>query len=155
MSSSMNLSSAQAPGRQAQALCRRYCRRVRRSLFCPAALRRPVLSQLEESVLLYLEEHPGAGMSQLCAHFGTPKAFAEGVLENMEGEQLRKQLTRYRWRRVLAAVLITLALVHGVFYCARLAIDYICYPGYGALQSIDEGEAGPLPTMSPIENESE
>ena len=69
MNSSMNHSSAQAPGLQAQVLCRRYCGRVKRSLFCPAALRRPVLSQLEESVLLYLEEHPRAGMNELCAHF--------------------------------------------------------------------------------------
>ncbi len=149
MNSSMNHSSAQAPGLQAQVLCRRYCGRVKRSLFCPAALRRPVLSQLEESVLLYLEEHPRAGMSELCAHFGTPKAFAANVLENMEGEQLHRQLTRYRWRRVLAAMLVALALAYGVFYCARLAIDYICYPGYGNLSSIEE-DTRPLPTTSPI-----
>ena len=149
MNSSMNHSSEQAPGLQAQVLCRRYCGRVKRSLFCPAALRRPVLSELEESVLLYLEEHPRAGMNELCAHFGPPKAFAANVLENMEGEQLHRQLTRYRWRRVLAAMLVALALAYGVFYCARLAIDYICYPGYGNLSSIEE-DTRPLPTTSPI-----
>ena len=144
----MNSSVKQAHIQQAQALCRRYCGRVRRSLFCPAALREPILSQLEEAVLFYLEEHPQAGMDELCAHFGEPKAFAANVLENMEGEQLRKQLARYRWRRVLAAVLVTLALVYGVFYCARLAIDYICYPGYVVIQSAQEDE-GPIPTSPP------
>ena len=145
----MNSSIEQGNARRAQAVCRQYCRRVRRSLFCPAALRGPILSQLEEAVLCYMEEHPQAGMDELYAHFGTPKAFAANVLENTGGEQLQKQLTRYRWRRVLAAMLVALALAYGVFYCARLAIDYICYPGYGNLSSIEE-DTRPLPTTSPM-----
>lgn len=144
----MNSSVEQAGTRQAQAVCRKYCGQVRRSLFCPAALREPILSQLEEAVLFYLEEHPQNGIDELYAHFGAPKAFAANVLENMEGEQLRKQLTRYRWRRVLAAALVTLALAYGVFYCVRLAIDYICYPGYVVVQSAQEDE-GPIPTSPP------
>jgi len=66
----MNSSVKQAHIQQAQAVCRKYCGQVRRSLFCPAALREPILSQLEEAVLFYLEEHPQAGMDELCAHFG-------------------------------------------------------------------------------------
>lgn len=144
----MNSSVEQTSTRRAQALCRRYCGRVRRSLFCPAALRRPVLSQLEEAVLFYLEEHPLAGMNELYAHFGAPKAFAANVLENTEGEQLQKQLTRYRWRRGLVAVLIALILAYGVIYCARLAISYICYPGYAIVGSVEE-MAGPIPSPPP------
>ena len=144
----MNSSVEQAGTRRVQALCRRYCGRVRRSLFCPAALREPILSQLEEAVLFYLEEHPQAGMDELYAHFGEPKAFAAHVLENMEGEQLRKQLARSRWGRVLAAVLVTLALAYGVFYCARLAINHIFEPGYVVIQSAQEDE-GPIPTSPP------
>ena len=144
----MNSSVKQAHIQQAQAVCRKYCGRVRRSLFCPAALHEQILSQLEEAVLFYLEEHPQAGMDELYAHFGEPKAFAANVLENMEGEQLRKQLARYRWRRVLAAVLVTLALAYGVFYCVRLAIDYIYYPGYVVVQSAQE-DGGPIPTSPP------
>ena len=106
MKNSIEQSSAQEITPSAQALCREYCRRVRRRLFCPAALRGQTLSQLEEAVLFYLEEHPQAGMDDLCAHFGTPKAFAANVLENMEGEQLQKQLTRYRWRRILVVALV-------------------------------------------------
>lgn len=146
----MNSSVKQGNTRQVQALLRKYCGQVRRSLFCPAALREPVLSQLEEAVLFYLEEHPGAGMDELYAHFGAPKAFAANVLENMEGEQLRKQLARYRWRRVLAAALVTLVLAYGVFHCARLAINHIFEPGYVVIQSAQEDE-GPIPAMSPIE----
>ena len=144
----MNSSVKQAHIQQAQAVCRKYCGQVRRSLFCPAALRRPVLSQLEEAVLFYLEEHPQAGMDELCAHFGAPKAFAANVLENMEGEQLQKQLTRYRWRRGLVAVLSALILAYGVFYCARLAINHIFEPGYVVIQSAQEDE-GPIPTSPP------
>ena len=144
----MDSSVKQADIQQAQAVCRKYCGRVRRSLFCPAALRRPVLSQLEEAVLFYLEEHPQAGMDELCAHFGAPKAFAANVLENMEGEQLQKQLTRYRWRRGLVAVLSALILAYGVFYCTRLVMDYICYPGYVVVQSAQE-DGGPIPTSPP------
>ena len=88
----MNSSVKQAHIQQAQAVCRKYCGQVRRSLFCPAALREPILSQLEEAVLFYLEEHPQAGMDELYAHFGEPKAFAANVLENMEGEQRLLQL---------------------------------------------------------------
>lgn len=132
----------------AQVLCRQYCRRIRRSLFCPEALRRPVLSQLEEAVLFYLEEHPQAGMDELYAYFGTPKAFASNVLENMEGEQLRKQLIHYRWRRILTAALVTMVLAYGVFYCTRLAIDYIFFPGYAIVGSAEEDE-GPIPTSPP------
>lgn len=144
----MNSSVEQGITRRAQALCRRYCGRVRRSLFCPAALRRPVLSQLEEAVLFYLEEHPQAGMDELYAHFGAPKAFAAGVLENTEGEQLQKQLARCRWRRVLAAVLVTLVLAYGVFYCARLAINHIFEPGYVVVDSAHE-MAEQIPTPPP------
>lgn len=148
MKSNINHFSAQGLTLSAQVLSRRYCSRIRRSLFCPEALRRPVLNQLEEAVLFYLEEHPQAGMDELYAHFGTPKAFAANVLENMEGEQLQKQLTRYRWRRVLAAALVTLALAYGVFYCARLAINYVFEPGYVVVQSAQEDE-GPIPTSPP------
>ena len=66
----MNSSVEQAHIQQAQAVCRKYCGQVRRSLFCPAALREPILSQLEEAVLFYLEEHPQNEMDELCAHFG-------------------------------------------------------------------------------------
>lgn len=144
----MNSSIEQRNARRAQAVCRQYCRRVRRSLFCPAALRGPILSQLEEAVLCYMEEHPQAGMDELYAHFGTPKAFAANVLENTGGEQLQKQLTRYRWRRVLAAILVTLVLAYGLFCYARLVIDYICYPGYVAVGSVEEDEK-PIPTSPP------
>ena len=144
----MNSSVEQAGTRQAQAVCRKYCGQVRRSLFCPAALREPILSQLEEAELFYLEEHPQNGIDELYAHFGAPKAFAANVLENMEGEQLRKQLARYRWRRVLAAVVVTLALAYGGFYCVRVAVDYIYYPGYVVVQSAQEDE-GPIPTSPP------
>jgi len=144
----MNSSIEQGNARRAQAVCRQYCRRVRRSLFCPAALRGPILSQLEEAVLCYMEEHPQAGMDELYAHFGTPKAFAANVLENTGGEQLQKQLTRYRWRRVLAAILVTLVLVYGAFYCARLAINHIFQPGYVVVKSVEEDE-GPIPASPP------
>lgn len=54
----MNSSVEQAGTRQAQAVCRKYCGQVRRSLFCPAALREPILSQLEEAVLFIWKSIP-------------------------------------------------------------------------------------------------
>lgn len=134
---------------QPEALGLQYCRQVKHCLSCPASIQKPILSQLEESVLSYLEEHPSADLQELFSHFGTPEDFAANVLENLDGKQLQTQLQRYRWRRILLTVILGLALAYGVFYCARLTIDYIFYPGYVVIGEAQEVE-GPIPISPPI-----
>ena len=133
---------------QPEALCRQYCRQVKHHLPCPASVQKTILSQLEESVMSYLEEHPSADLQELFSHFGTPEDFAANVLENMDGKQLQAQMQRYRWRRILLASILALALGYGIFYCARLAIDYIFYPGYVIVGEAQVTE-GPIPTSPP------
>ena len=133
---------------QPEALGLQYCRQVKHCLSCPASVQKPILSQLEESVLSYLEEHPSADLQELFSHFGTPNDFAANVLENLDGKQLQTQLQHYRWRRIIAAIILGLALAYGVFYCARLTINHIFHPGYVIIGEAQEDE-GPMPTSPP------
>ncbi len=134
---------------QPEALCRQYCRQVKHCLSCPASIQKPILSQLEESVLFYLEEQPSANLQELCSHFGTPEDFAANVLENLDGKQLQTQLRRYRWRKIILVAIFGLALGYVIFYCARLAINHIFHPGYVIIGEAQEYE-GPIPTSPPI-----
>ncbi len=134
---------------QPEALCRQYCRQVKHCLSCPASVQKPILSQLEESVLSYLEEHPSADLQELCSHFGAPEEFAANVLENLDGKQLQTQFQHYRWRRIILTAILALALGYGVFYCARLTINHIFYPGYVIIGEAQVDE-GPIPTSPPI-----
>lgn len=134
---------------QPEALCRQYCRQVKHCLSCPASVQKPIMNQLEESVLSYLEEHPSDDLQELFAHFGTPEDFAANVLENLDGKQLYTQLQHYRWRRILLTAILGLALGYGIFYCTRLAINWIFEPGYVIIGEAQE-DVGPMPTSRPI-----
>lgn len=134
---------------QPETLCRQYCRQVKHHLPCPSSVQKTILSQLEESVMSYLEEHPSADLQELCSHFGTPKDFAANVLENMDGKQLQAQMQRYRWRRILLTSILALALGYIVLRCAQFTINWIFAPGYVIISEAQEIE-GPIPTSSPI-----
>lgn len=133
-----------------EALCRRYCKQVKRYLVCPKSIKQPVLEQLQESLFLHLEANPTSTMTEIQASFGTPKQFAANVLEELDGEQLQKQLQRYRWRKIVAIAIIGLALAYTTFFCARLAIDRHFAEETIVIHPAVEFE-GPIPTSNPID----
>ena len=78
-----------------------------------------------------------------------PKFFAANVLENMDGQHLQTQLPHYRWRRIIVAVVLGLALLYGIFYCIYIAIDYIFYLGYVIIGEAEEDEM-PISISTPV-----
>lgn len=89
-----------------QAICQRYCRKLGRALACLPELRSRTVAQMSDSIYTYLEEHPDANYNQLVQAFGTPKQAAESLLNELDSEQVRKAINRYRWKHTLAVILI-------------------------------------------------
>lgn len=132
----------------AEVLARQYCKQVRHHLACSASIHKPILEQLNESILSYLDEHPDSDLQGLYTHFGSPENFAADILEGLDGKQIQTQVSRYRWRRILVILILGLALLYCVFYCARLTINWIFQPGYVVIGPAVEDE-GPIPTSPP------
>lgn len=98
-----------------QAICKRYCRKLGRALACLPELRNRTVAQMSDSIYTYLEEHPDANYNQLVQVFGTPKQAAESLLNELDSEQVRKAINRYRWKHTLAVVLIGIAIAYVVW----------------------------------------
>lgn len=123
---------------QAEVLCRQYCGQVKRRLPLSSDLRAHFLNQLEESVYLFLEENPDSDMEAIYSHFGTPESFASNILENLDGKQLCSQIHHNSWRRVVAWLVISIAIIYGLFYVTRLTVNWIFQPGYAIVGDAHE-----------------
>ena len=84
----------------------RYCRSISRYLPIKKAQRQQIVEQIRHSVEDYLEEHPGANMADLTAHFGTPEAIASAYVENMTTPEILK---KFRIRRTILIVVCSVA----------------------------------------------
>lgn len=134
-----------------EALCRQYCNKVKRALPLSSRLRSHVLDQLEESVSLFLEENPDSDLEAICAYFGAPENFADNLLENLDGRQLASQMRCLAWKRVAAWLVLGLFLLYGIFYTARLTINWVFQPGYAVVGEAHELE-GSIPESPDIQS---
>lgn len=138
------------PSNDAVRLCRRYCKLLHRELAAAPQLRRRAVQDTRASLEEYLERNPAAGWDDLTAEFGTPRQAAEQILGSLDAEQIRREVRRFRWRRIAALTVILLALIYVIFYCGRIAVNKITQPGYVVIGPAVEIE-GPIPTNTPAE----
>ena len=90
-----------------------YLRRVKAA--CPLALRHRLMTDLENSAVDFLQEHPACTMNDLVRHFGTPEEFAATYVASMEDSE-RIALYKKHKRQVtlsLAAGSILILLIVG------------------------------------------
>lgn len=119
-----------------------YLRAVRRNLSCPASLKREFLSQLEDEVLLFCDEHDEADVQTIAARFGTAEEVAQEFLRELDGQVLVKQQSQAK--KILLAAL-AIVILFGLMVMARQIyiqqlfldsyfIEYITYEGESQVQ---------------------
>lgn len=71
---------------------RRYYRQIRGGLPCAGKMKASLLSQIQESVEAYAQEHPEADFAQLQRHFGSPEEIAAAYVRNADTVELLRIL---------------------------------------------------------------
>lgn len=79
----------------------RYYREVRSWLPCSRKPKESIMSQLQENIRDYLEQHPNADAAQIRAHFGDPETIAAAYVDEMGTDVLLRDL---RIRRKIVSV---------------------------------------------------
>lgn len=74
-----------------------YFRGLERRLDCPAARRRALLEDVRREARQFAQEKPDATPEEVAGYLGDPQELAQGLLENLNQEEL----ARYRRRRKL------------------------------------------------------
>lgn len=69
--------------------------------------KKPILCRVAACVRDFASNHPGAGLDDITARFGTPQQIAEASLENMETQELAQEL---RVRRIIVRIVAVTAL---------------------------------------------
>ena len=108
-------------------LTRRYCRKIRSWLPCPAKMKKIILGDVYENVQEFLEENPHADMADLHAQFGTPQQMAASYVSDLDMPKLLHDL-RLR-KRIFTAVIIAVS--------AALMAALLMW-GWGITRSIEE-----------------
>lgn len=119
---------SEAARNQERRLREGYCSDLYRALETTPRLRRRAMRDMRQSIDEYLARNPEASCLDLVEEFGTPEEAAANMLNAMDAEQIREEGKTFRWRKVLAVLVIGLALVYAVFYCTRLAINIATQP---------------------------
>lgn len=83
----------------------RYLWKVRGWLPCSGKLKREIMARIKTVLNDYLNDHPDADFAELSHRFGTPKQVASSYVEDMDTEELLRNL-RIR-RRILGIVAST------------------------------------------------
>lgn len=132
----------------------RYLWKVRGWLPCSGKLKREIMARIKTVLNDYLNDHPDADFAELSHRFGTPQQIAASYIEEMNVQDLLKQL-RIRKKIICIVVATALTLVSlwaGVVITALIrhvkAMD-----GYlivGEAEVIDRWEIETDPTTIPF-----
>ena len=132
----------------------RYLWKVRGWLPCSGKLKREIMARIKTVLDDYLNDHPDADFAELSHRFGTPQQIAASYIEEMNVQDLLKQL-RIRKKIICIVVATALTLVSlwaGVVITALIrhvkAMD-----GYlivGEAEVIDRWEIETDPTTLPF-----
>lgn len=93
---------------------RRYFKEIRQNLNCPETEKLKFLADFENSVNLYLEEHPQASQEDIIHNFGDPKEIAESFLEEEDFDGIREKIKmKQRILKIvaLAAIILVAAII--------------------------------------------
>lgn len=117
---------------------RRYLRNVRDWLPCSGKLKREIMARIKNVLDDYLAEHPEADFAELSRRFGLPEQIAASYVEDMDTEELLRNL-RIR-RRIVGIVtctaLIVITLWAGTVTYAIIHNERLAH-GYGVLGEIE------------------
>lgn len=72
-----------------------YLRQVKRN--CPISLRKKRMTDLENYLFDYLDDHPGNTLEDLINHLGPPEKFADEFILSMDETARRKSIRKTRW----------------------------------------------------------
>ncbi len=94
-----------------------YRKKLSAALPCSNAEKERIISDVEQRIRDYFENHPAATDSEISKQFGTPEEIADKYFQSLQGNELKKRFTTKRI--IYAAVFVVafaLAIVVGVFY---------------------------------------
>lgn len=103
------------------AVIRRYCRAVGKQLPLPAAQRRQLLTGLREELTESAQDC--TTLDELIARVGTPDEAAQELLSGIAPERVQTYQKKRRWRYILAAGLIVLAVCCAALIYAQVLTD--------------------------------
>lgn len=103
------------------AVIRQYCRAVGKRLPLPAAQRRQLLAGLRGELTEAAQDC--ASLDALIAQAGTPDEAAQELLSGIAPERVQAYQKKLRWRSLLAAVLIVLAVCCAALIYAQVLTD--------------------------------
>lgn len=87
---------------------RKYHKEIRGLLPCSQKIKKEILSQIDQSVISFLQENPDADYSQIVARFGTPQSIAATYVENIGTADILRSL---RIRKRVVMIIITTVLI--------------------------------------------
>ena len=82
---------------------KKYYKKIRRTLLCPAKEKTKFISDFKNSVDDYLSSHPDASLEEVQTRFGTPRSIAETFAADLSAQTLRK----YRRLRLIKIVIFS------------------------------------------------
>lgn len=135
----------------------RYLWKVRGWLPCSGKLKREIMARIKTVLNDYLNDHPDADFAELSYRFGTPKQVASSYVEDMDTEELLRNL-RIRSRIlgiVAGTALIVIVLWVGTVTYAIIHNEQMSH-GYmviGPVEVIDETVYETDPTTLPTPTE--
>ena len=103
------------------AVIRQYCRAVGKRLPLPAAQRRQLLAGLRGELTEAAQDC--ASLDELIARVGTPDEAAQELLSGIAPERVHAYQKKRRWRSLLAAGLIVLAICCAALIYAQVLTD--------------------------------
>ena len=116
----------------------RYLRNVKDWLPCSGKLKREIMARIKNVLDDYLAEHPDAGFSELSHRFGLPKQIAASYVEDMDTEELLRNL---RIRRRIVGIVTCTALIVVTLWAGMVTYVIIhnerLAHGYGVLGEIE------------------
>lgn len=108
-----------------------YYRRIRRCLPWGGKRKKQIMETIEQTVAAYVEETPGADMTAVERHFGTPQQIAAAYIDEMTTPEILK---KFKLRRTIVLIICSAAAIALVLWGAALAAalieNYDAHNGY-------------------------
>lgn len=102
----------------------RYLKTVYRLLPCKRYQRRKIISEIKNSVALFLADNPDSDYDSIATRFGNPKVVAASLVEEMQSVEILQELQIKR--RIMAAVFTAVSMIV-VIWLAVAGVAYIQY----------------------------
>ena len=113
---------------------KKYYRQVGSWLPCSGKMKRDIMERIRASVTAWLNEHPGADLAALVAHFGTPGQIATAYVDNTATDELLNALRiRRRVVRIITACVVVIILLWASVVTTALVNEFNAANGYSII----------------------